>query len=336
MAYGTVDDVETRSTSNDSMAQFAPEWDSTTQGGGSGLGGGSRSWLLLGLAAVAGAVVLAFATFTLMGGDDTATDVVPTDGELQAAVDVDPLAQSTSVDDGTTSDQGIDDAAAEPPVPLVVTADPTVPPTTAPPATEAPTTTTTVAETTTTVPATTAAEPPADPASETPVETTTAPDETTTTVAEVEPEPSTTTEAPAPPAEAPSSGEDAEFQQQVLQLTNANRAEAGCSALILDPTLNTVADGHSEDMAVRNYFSHDSPDGDGPGDRISDAGYQGRGWGENIAAGHRTAEAVVEGWMNSEGHRRNILNCDFNELGVGYAQGGSYGTYWTQVFGIRT
>lgn len=91
-------------------------------------------------------------------------------------------------------------------------------------------------------------------------------------------------------------------------------------------------------MAARGYFDHTSPEGEGPGTRVAEAGYSGRGWGENIAQGYGSAQAVVDGWMNSPGHRANILNCDFNELGVGYAEGSSRGNvpgiYWTQVFGI--
>lgn len=86
-------------------------------------------------------------------------------------------------------------------------------------------------------------------------------------------------------------------------------------------------------MAKRDYFDHTNPDGKSPFDRMSAAGYQYRSAAENIAAGYRDAEAVVQGWMNSEGHRKNIMNCGLTEIGVGYATGGKYGTYWTQNFG---
>jgi uncharacterized protein YkwD len=125
----------------------------------------------------------------------------------------------------------------------------------------------------------------------------------------------------------------ADFAHQVLDLTNAERAKAGCGALAWNPLLGAVAQGHSADMAAHGYFSHNSQDGHSPFERMKDAGYAFRVAGENIAAGQRTPADVVTGWMNSQGHRANILNCSFTELGVGYATGGSYGTYWTQDFG---
>ena len=205
-------------------------------------------------------------------------------------------------------------------------------PTTQAPTTEAPTTEAPTTQAPTTEAPTTDAPTTEAPAAEPP--TTEAP--TTTTMPPATEAPTTQPPATeAPPTAAEPAGNDAAAQQQVLDLTNAERANAGCPALQLNQTLNVAADGHSEDMAARNYFSHNDPEGNGPGVRIDAAGYQGRGWGENIAAGYRSAAAVVEGWMNSDGHRRNILNCNFNELGVGYAEGGSYGVYWTQVFGTR-
>ncbi|MFB9904070.1 CAP domain-containing protein [Allokutzneria oryzae] len=123
--------------------------------------------------------------------------------------------------------------------------------------------------------------------------------------------------------------------QQILDLTNGHRAAAGCPALTANPRLTASAQGHSDDMAAQNYFSHTGKDGSGPGDRIARAGYQSRMWAENIAAGYRGPEEVVRGWMNSPGHRRNILNCELRELGVGYTSktGTRYTTYWTQNFG---
>ncbi len=124
-------------------------------------------------------------------------------------------------------------------------------------------------------------------------------------------------------------------EQAVLTLVNSERAKAGCSALTANSTLASVARAHSADMAARRYFSHTNPDGKSPFDRMRAAGYSGRLMGENIAAGYRTAAAVMEGWMNSSGHRANILNCGYREIGVGFATGGSFGTYWTQVFGTK-
>ncbi len=124
-------------------------------------------------------------------------------------------------------------------------------------------------------------------------------------------------------------------EQAVLTLVNSERAKAGCAALTANSTLTSVARAHSADMAKRNYFSHTNPDGASPFDRMRAAGYNGRLMGENIAAGYRTAAAVMQGWMNSSGHRANILRCGYREIGIGFVTGGSYGTYWTQVFGTK-
>jgi uncharacterized protein YkwD len=86
-------------------------------------------------------------------------------------------------------------------------------------------------------------------------------------------------------------------------------------------------------MATGGYFSHDSRDGRTPFQRIAAAGYTFSIAAENIAAGQRTPQDVTAGWMNSPGHRANILNCSLVHIGVGYAVGGTYGTYWTQDFG---
>ena len=113
---------------------------------------------------------------------------------------------------------------------------------------------------------------------------------------------------------------------------NVARADAGCRALRVDARLATAARLHSEDMARQSYFSHTSLDGRTPWDRMRTQGYT-NGSGENIAAGYGTPAAVMAGWMNSSGHRANILNCSSAAIGVGIGKGGSYGTYWTQDFG---
>lgn len=148
--------------------------------------------------------------------------------------------------------------------------------------------------------------------------------------------------APAPvPAPAPTPGT---FTQRVLELTNAARAQArSCGAtsfaaaapLAYNAQLAQAAQGHATDMATRNYFSHTSLDGRSMAQRITGAGYPWRTIGENIAAGQPTPESVVDGWLRSEGHCRNIMNPSFRELGVGHAQGGSYSHYWVQNFGAR-
>ena len=117
------------------------------------------------------------------------------------------------------------------------------------------------------------------------------------------------------------------------RLVNSERAKAGCRAVRANSALKRAAQGHSADMAAKDYFSHTSKDGRTFADRIRAAGYPGGTIGENIAAGQTTASAVMRSWMGSSGHRANILNCSFTALGVGYARGGSYGYYWTQDFG---
>ncbi|MFI9743522.1 CAP domain-containing protein [Streptomyces sp. NPDC052494] len=120
---------------------------------------------------------------------------------------------------------------------------------------------------------------------------------------------------------------------QVVALVNAERAKAGCGPLTANATLNSAAQGHSDDMAARDFFDHTNPDGAGPGERVTAAGYPWSTYGENIAMGQSTPESVMDSWMNSPGHRANILNCDFKEIGIGIHSSG--GPYWTQVFGAR-
>ncbi|MGY6018762.1 sigma-70 family RNA polymerase sigma factor [Streptomyces spinosirectus] len=121
---------------------------------------------------------------------------------------------------------------------------------------------------------------------------------------------------------------------QVVALVNQERAKAGCGALTEDPQLEKAAQGHSDDMAARGFFDHTNPDGADPGQRITAAGYKWSTYGENIAQGQQTAAAVMESWMNSPGHRANILNCSFKDIGVGVHKG-SGGPWWTQDFGAK-
>lgn len=118
-------------------------------------------------------------------------------------------------------------------------------------------------------------------------------------------------------------------QQQVVELVNAERAEAGCAPVRVDDRLVASAQSHSDDMAAGRYLSHTSRDGRSFDQRIEDAGYPAPA-AENIAMGMSTADAVMQAWMDSEGHRRNILNCDITAIGVGV---NSDGWYWTQNFG---
>jgi uncharacterized protein YkwD len=136
---------------------------------------------------------------------------------------------------------------------------------------------------------------------------------------------------PATPAPPPTSPGNA-AEDEVVRLTNQARQGAGCGALTHDAKLRTAALGHSTDMTAKNYFAHNSPDGRNPGDRIKAAGFSPiRAWGENIALGQPTPAAVVQAWLDSPGHRANIMNCAYTHIGVGLFKGAK-GPYWTQVF----
>ncbi|OYD08313.1 CAP domain-containing protein [Paludifilum halophilum] len=122
------------------------------------------------------------------------------------------------------------------------------------------------------------------------------------------------------------------IEQKVVELVNQERSKRGLKPLKADAELSAVARDKSQDMAENHYFSHQSPTYGSPFDMMKDYGIQYRTAGENIAAGQTSAEQVVQGWMNSDGHRKNILNPEFTTIGVGYVKGGSYGHYWTQMF----
>ncbi|WP_077620325.1 CAP domain-containing protein [Bacillus sinesaloumensis] len=138
---------------------------------------------------------------------------------------------------------------------------------------------------------------------------------------------------PAPtPAPAPTNQGTAgisQFERQVIDLTNAQRKKNGLPALQTDTSLSKVAKTKSNDMQQKNYFSHTSPTYGSPFDMIRDFGVSYKTAGENIAKGQSSPEAVVNAWMNSEGHRKNILNPDFTHIGVGHQASGNY---WTQMF----
>ncbi|MBZ9643906.1 CAP domain-containing protein, partial [Streptomyces sp. PSKA30] len=120
---------------------------------------------------------------------------------------------------------------------------------------------------------------------------------------------------------------------EVVELTNRERTRAGLPPLAVDPVLTAAAQAHSADMVARDFYSHTAPDGSQPWDRAAAAGSTRRSIGENIACGQRSPAEVVTGWMNSPGHRANILKPGFTHLGIGFAGGGRAGTYWTQLFG---
>jgi RNA polymerase sigma factor (sigma-70 family) len=120
-------------------------------------------------------------------------------------------------------------------------------------------------------------------------------------------------------------------EQQVVSLANAQRAKNGCDPLHVDARLHIAAQKHSDDMATRHFFDHTNPDAKGPGDRITAAGYRWGAWAENIAVGQQNPSDVMNSWMNSPGHRANILNCGYKDIGVGVARGRG-GPWWTQDF----
>lgn len=136
----------------------------------------------------------------------------------------------------------------------------------------------------------------------------------------------------APVEAAKPTGDESAASAAVLSLVNQERAKAGCSPVTADSQLASLAAGFSRDMAARDFFDHTDPDGDTPWDRADDAGVDNLG-GENIARGQADAASVMKSWMNSPGHRANILNCDYTTLGVG-VHFGSGGPWWTQDFGF--
>lgn len=119
------------------------------------------------------------------------------------------------------------------------------------------------------------------------------------------------------------------YEKKVVELTNAERQKRGLKPLIVDDALSKVAREKSLDMQRNNYFSHTSPTYGSPFDMMKKFGISYKTAGENIAMGQRTPEEVVNAWMNSEGHRANILNPNFTHIGVGYVENGHY---WTQQF----
>ncbi|MER6527530.1 CAP domain-containing protein [Streptomyces sp. NPDC001508] len=180
---------------------------------------------------------------------------------------------------------------------------------------------------------------PSEPASSAPAPSRTATTKPTATATPTKPQ----TERPSAPAaaepakptkraSAPATvSAQAAAEAEVLRLVNEERAKVGCDALTANGALARLAEAFSEDMAARDFFDHTDPDGATPWDRATAAGVTGLG-GENIARGQADAAAVMAAWMDSPGHRANILNCDFKTLGVGvhFASGGPW---WTQDFG---
>ncbi|MEM9134948.1 MAG: CAP domain-containing protein [Actinomycetota bacterium] len=276
--------------------------------GGSGVNGAELSLAgtdqALAPQAADGAVVDVNGTGGATATDDGSGDVGDIGSSESTTSSSDPLGESTSSSAETTASSVTSVAPPTTSKPVTTAAPTTAAPTTAAPTTAAPTTAAPTTAAPTTAAPTTAAP------------TTAAP----------------TTAAPTTPAPPSDSGGEGQIRQDILNLVNAERSKAGCSAVSLNGTLNNAADGHAHDMANNDYFSHTGLNGSSPGDRITAAGYSWRTYGENIAAGQRDAQQVMTAWMNSSGHRANILNCSFAELGVGYALRGNT-PYWVQKFG---
>jgi uncharacterized protein YkwD len=161
-----------------------------------------------------------------------------------------------------------------------------------------------------------------------------APTATRTTAAPTTAVPVTTSARVRPTATSAPASTDAvaAARAAILSLVNAQRASAGCHPLTASSSLDALAQAFSQDMAARGFFDHTDPDGRTPWDRAKARGITNLG-GENIARGQATAQAVMDAWMNSSGHRANILNCDYKTLGVGIHYGAG-GPWWTQDFGF--
>ncbi|MEU1125652.1 CAP domain-containing protein [Streptomyces sp. NPDC005899] len=155
------------------------------------------------------------------------------------------------------------------------------------------------------------------------------PERSTSPAAKAPAAPRTSSAAPGGESSSPAA---ASAQEAVLALVNSERAKVGCRPVTASAPLTALAQNFSEDMAARDFFAHTDPDGASPWDRAAKAGVEGLG-GENIARGQADAQAVMDAWMNSDGHRANILNCDYTTLGVG-VHFGSGGPWWTQDFGF--
>ena len=138
-----------------------------------------------------------------------------------------------------------------------------------------------------------------------------------------------TVEVEQPSTSQPEEVAASDIEQQVLALTNEERAKAGLKPLQLDDQLMASARAKSLDMAKNHYFSHTSPTYGSPFDQMKQYGVTYRAAAENIAKGQRSAKEVVQAWMDSPGHRQNILTPNFTHIGIGYAQSSNV---WTQQF----
>lgn len=138
--------------------------------------------------------------------------------------------------------------------------------------------------------------------------------------------------AQCPPPTAASGSLSAQKTANAVAIANREREQRGVPMARRDPLLDRIAQAHAEDMARRRFFDHTTPEGVTFGQRLASLGVPVRAMGENIAMGYPTAEAVIRGWMRSPGHRRNLLDANFEFMGLGYAQDARGRAYWVQVF----
>ncbi|MCZ1012481.1 CAP domain-containing protein [Streptomyces lydicus] len=130
-------------------------------------------------------------------------------------------------------------------------------------------------------------------------------------------------------------GTAAAFAQKIVELVNAQRAQHGCGPLTVDSHLQAAAQAHSDDMAARNYYEHNTPEGVDPGTRMTKAGFAWSSWAENIFKSPKDPATAMKGWMESPGHRDNILNCSYKSTGVGVNLSAN-GPWWTQDFATHS
>jgi uncharacterized protein YkwD len=123
------------------------------------------------------------------------------------------------------------------------------------------------------------------------------------------------------------------IEKSLLELTNDERAKQGAPPLQVNKRLFLAARSHSANMSNKGQLSH-TLDGKGPGERLAEVGYKGFGWSENCAAGQQSVEEAIASWLSSPGHRANLLNADYKEIGLGIAGDGRGGFYFTQLFGV--
>jgi uncharacterized protein YkwD len=150
--------------------------------------------------------------------------------------------------------------------------------------------------------------------------------------------PTTTSNAATNPSGVTPTSSSSAVIDQIVSLTNAFRQQNGLAPLTLNNSLTTAAQTHSQNMALQDFVSHTGKDGSSVAERVTATGYDWSVVAENVAAGYPTAADVVQGWINSPGHRENLLNTSVTQIGVGYyflandTGNANYNSYWTQVF----